>query len=171
MGIVDFFAGSYESLPTLSGSNPSAPELGDREYLLYFASPLAPEQGPTATVRQWPAGVPADLTRRAEQVLEALLAGPLPSEALVSVIPPGVGLRRVSFAHGTLRVDFDAALRDEFRGGAREERLLVESIVHTLAQFDEVTAVHLAIGGESSASIGGHIYLGDPFPVPKKGRP
>lgn len=182
-GIIDYFVQhtAIETAVAPSGDvNPIPPthvsltsDLNADEVLLFFPSLTEDDpNGTAAVVRQLPSDiVQRDVATVADATLRALLKGPPPEAALVRIIPPDVDIRNVSFERGILTVDFNRALRDSFQGGAREERLLLESIVRTLGQFDGVDQVQILIEGESNTSVGGHVLLAQPFPVRREGRP
>lgn len=178
MGIVDYFAlprpveAGVEDESSGPVSYPVARSLTlrDDEVLLYFVSPL--DEGPAATVHRLP--VPVDsmgLEQKIELTLTALLSGPPANESLDAVIPEDVRINSLRIDEGTLFIDFDTRLRDGFTGGAREERLIVDSLLLTLAHFTELDMVHISIAGDSAVSIGGHIFLGDPLPILRPDRP
>lgn len=176
MGIIDYFALPRPvDAPLLTGTEETQPVvenvmLRDDEVLLYFASLLS--EGPAATVHRLPVPLgQLQLNERIKMTLESLLAGPKGAQSLVAVIPSGVNLRSLRTENGTLFIDFDARLREGFTGGAREERLILDSLVLTLAQFPEIEQVRIMIDGDGEASIGGHIHLGAPLAVPRPVRP
>lgn len=73
------------------------------------------------------------------------------------------GLRRVSLADNILVVDFDAAL-GTLSAGSWGELVLLQSIVHTaLAAQPTADGVQVLLNGEAVASVGGHVYIGQPL--------
>lgn len=176
MGIIDYFALPRPvevSVP--QAADPVLPtvgdvELADDEVLLYFASPLT--EGLAATVYRLPRpSQQVQLIDRVRGTLGALLIGPDDASGLMPVIPQGVTLSDLRITDGTVFLDFDARMREAFTGGAREERLIVDSVLLTLAQFPELNHVRISIGGEEASSIGGHISLGGTLAIPRTNRP
>lgn len=152
---------------------PPTTDLDADEVLLFFPSSIdGANNGTVAAVRRLSSDImQSELAVVAHETLRALLMGPPQDSTLVRVIPEEVEIRGVSFERGTLTANFSHALRDRFRGGAREERLLLESIIRTLGQFDGVEQIQLLIEGERNTSVGGHVLLAQPFPVQREGRP
>lgn len=174
MGIVDYFS---QPRPVRAdppdASSPAWPVAatilpGRDEVLLYFVGSDGPS--PVATVRSVPGLQAMALEERLDRTLRELLAGPR-DQSLVSVVPDGVELGVVRFEDGTLHLDFNSRLRDAFTGGATEERLMIETLLLTVAQFSEVEWVRISIDGENTATIGGHVNLSDALPVPRDVHP
>lgn len=183
-GIVDYFA-----LPAASSSGgvdvpvgaglasvtviPRSSELAPNEVLLFFPGLVDGMRDDTvATVWQLPdTALQGGLAVKAEATLRSLLAGPPQGSTLARIIPVDIEVRSLSFADDVLTVDFSGDLRDRFQGGAREERLLLESVIRTLGQFDGVEWVQIFIEGDAQTSVGGHLLLNQPFRVRREGRP
>lgn len=182
-GILDYFVQltAIETAATSSANVNTIPitqidldsQLGADEVLLFFPSMIDGDQnGIAAAVRRLPFDIrQRDLVTVVHETLLALLTGPPPDSTLVRIIPPSVEIRNVAYEQGVLTVDFSQALRDGFHGGAREERLLLESIIRTLGQFDGIEQIQILIEGEGNTTVGGHILLAQPFPVRREGRP
>lgn len=91
-------------------------------------------------------------------VLDELLKGPK-DKSLVRVFPQNAKVKSVKVENGTATVDFNKALKSEFKGGSTGEELLVESLVNTLTDFSEVKRVKILIEGKSIESLSGHMDL------------
>lgn len=98
-----------------------------------------------------------------EAALNKLLATnrqPGPSQSL---IPVGTKLLKLEVRDGIAYADFSSELRDNFQGGSMNEALLLNAIVHTLTQFDDVKKVQILIDGQKTDSIGGHLEISQPI--------
>ena len=80
-----------------------------------------------------------------------------------TIIPKQAKLNKVTFADGTVTVDFDNGLVKHFIGGSTGEEMLVGSIVNTLTEFPEVKRVKIIIDGKSVETIAGHMDLASPI--------
>lgn len=172
MGIIDYFALPRPSeVPATSAAEtgqslPVPQPHAANEVLLYYVSPVSEEL--TAVIHRFSPSFPSmSLSDRIRMTLHAFLSGPPAGHELLSVIPPAVTVRMVSIDTDLLTVDFSSQIRDGFTGGFREERLIIDSLLYTLAQFDEIGRVRFLIDGDAGTSIGGHIRLGEPFDIPK----
>lgn len=97
----------------------------------------------------------------AAELVEKLLEGP-ETEDLSRVIPEETELLDTYVEEGTAYVNFSAGLR-EAQLGSEAEAVLVNTIVLTLTQLDEVDQVQLLIDGERVETILGHVYVYDPL--------
>ncbi len=97
----------------------------------------------------------------AAQLVEALLEGP-ESADLSRALPEDVSLRDVTVEEGIAYVDFSGEL-GEVSLGHEAEAVLVNSIVWTLTQLDEVDAVQILISGEVVETLAGHILIDEPL--------
>jgi hypothetical protein len=114
-------------------------------------------------------------TRRvATAALDALLAGPTPSEraaGLRSEIPTGTRLLGVAIAGGVARVD----LTPDFESAAssRSLQLRLAQVVYTATQFPTVKQVRFSVGGTPIAALGhavGRTAYRPLAPLPLAGR-
>lgn len=88
-------------------------------------------------------------------LLEALLAGPS-YESLSPVLPDGAELRGVTVEEGVCYVDFSQPFRDGLPQSAEDLRLLVYSVVNTMAgNLESVQAVQLLVEGQPLPALGG----------------
>ena len=62
----------------------------------------------------------------------------------------------------TVIVDFDKDIAKNFVGGSTGEEFLVNSIVNTLTEFNEVNQVRFLIDGKEIETIAGHMDLSEP---------
>ncbi|HOK53299.1 MAG TPA: GerMN domain-containing protein [Armatimonadota bacterium] len=85
---------------------------------------------------------------------------PGPSENL---IPAGTKLRSLKIRNKVAYADFSKEIIDNFPGGSMSESLLVNSIVFTLTQFEDVDKVQFLIDGKKVESIGGHLDASQPI--------
>ncbi len=95
--------------------------------------------------------------------MEALLEGPTALEAaagLATQIPAGTSLLDLAVQDGVATVDLSGAFDDG--GGSLSMQLRVAQVVHTLTQFDTITAVGFRIDGEPVQAVGGEGVLVDP---------
>jgi spore germination protein GerM len=120
----------------------------------------------SSSVDQWLEPIPGNVPPQEEPMVGALnLMAALPPDE--SPLPPGthavsVGLRD----DGVAWADFNKALVDNFPGGSLQESLTINSVLQTLAQFPGVRAVQFTVEGEIIESIGGHVDVSEPQPVP-----
>lgn len=92
------------------------------------------------------------------ETVEQLIAGPK-DEDLDRIIPPATKVKDISQENGTITVNFNKKIKDDFSGGSEMEELLVYSIVNTLTEFPGINDVQILINGEKVESIGGHINI------------
>lgn len=96
-----------------------------------------------------------------EEVMTELLKGPDKDE-LSRVIPEGTVLRGVTLEYGVAYVDFSEELL-QAEVGSEAEAVLVDSIVKTLTQLEEVDSVQILVEGEIVETIAGHISIDEPL--------
>lgn len=96
-----------------------------------------------------------------EEVITELLKGPETDE-LSRVIPEETVLRGVTLEHGVAYVDFSEELLQAEVGG-EAEAVLVDSIVKTLTQLEEVDTVQILVEGEIVETIAGHVSIDEPL--------
>lgn len=94
-------------------------------------------------------------------LVNCLLEGPETGN-LSRAIPEGTRLRDVYLEYGTAYVDFSRELT-EAHFGSEAEMVLVNSIVKTLTQLNEVEAVQILVEGEVIQSIAGHVMIDRPL--------
>ncbi len=96
-----------------------------------------------------------------EEVMTELLKGP-ETDDLSRVIPEGTVLRGITLEYGVAYVDFSEELLQAEVGG-EAEAILVDSIVKTLTQLEEVDSVQILVEGEIVETIAGHISIDKPL--------
>ena len=96
-----------------------------------------------------------------EEVMTELLKGPETDE-LSRVIPEGTVLRGVTLEYGVAYVDFSEEIL-QAEVGSEAEAVLVDSIVKTLTQLEEVDSVQILVEGEIVETIAGHISIDEPL--------
>ncbi len=96
-----------------------------------------------------------------EEVMSELLKGP-ETDDLSRVIPEGTVLRGITLEYGVAYVDFSEELLQAEVGG-EAEAVLVDSIVKTLTQLEEVDSVQILVEGEIVETISGHISINEPL--------
>lgn len=94
-----------------------------------------------------------------ELALEFLIAGPSANEALDRSLPKETQIRSIHVENMIATVDFTDSIIDFFNGGSLLESLLVEAIVRTLIQFENINQVQILINGQIAESIGGHVLI------------
>lgn len=96
-----------------------------------------------------------------EEVMTELLKGP-ETDDLSRVIPEGTVLRGVTLEYGVAYVDFSEEILQAEVGG-EAEAVLVDSIVKTLIQLEEVDSVQILVEGKIVETIAGHISIDEPL--------
>ncbi len=79
-----------------------------------------------------------------------------------TIIPKQTKVNGVTVKNGTAKVDFSADLQKYFVGGSTGEEMLVGSVVNTLTEFPEITAVEFYSDGKKIETIAGHSDLSVP---------
>lgn len=133
-----------------------------RPVTLYF--PAAFDDGlATEESEIFETAAPGDL---AKQIIADLISGPNHAYVL-RVIPQRTVLRQIFvLPDGTAWADFNEELRLGLGGGATRERLLVYSIVNSLAlNIREIRRVGLLIDGRQIETLSGHLDLRYPLPA------
>ena len=96
-----------------------------------------------------------------EEVMAELLKGP-ETDDLSRVIPEGTALRGITLEYGVAYADFSEELL-QTDVGSEAEAVLVDSIVKTLTQLEEVDSVQILVEGEIVETIAGHITINEPL--------
>lgn len=94
--------------------------------------------------------------------LEALVARDPAAPGLARLAPDGARVLDVGIDGNVLVADL-SGLRPPQGLGAVAEGLLVQSIVHTGAQFPGVRAVRILVDGEAIESVAGHVVIPGPL--------
>ncbi len=97
--------------------------------------------------------------RLATAALRALANGPT-SAAALPVIPERIRIRSVHVREGIAEIDL---ARAGLSGGSLEEQLFVASIVRTLTQLPDVSAVRFLVEGQPTETLMGHVSTAQPL--------
>jgi len=102
----------------------------------------------------------AELTNRAKQILQKVVAGPKSNKLLPSV-PKETKVQEVFIAgDGLAYVDFSDAIAANHPGGVQNELATIYSIVNSLAyNLPEIRHVKILIGGAEKETLAGHCLL------------
>ncbi|SDF11821.1 GerMN domain-containing protein [Sporomusa acidovorans] len=98
----------------------------------------------------------------ARTAIELLLAGTKNPE-LVSVVPEGAQLRKLSVKDHIAYADFNEKLIKKNGGGSTSEILLVGAIVNTLTEFPDIQQVQILVNGKKIETISGHMDTSEPL--------
>ncbi|NLX90446.1 MAG: hypothetical protein GXZ07_02460 [Firmicutes bacterium] len=97
----------------------------------------------------------------AEGLIQELLKGPREG-ALKRIIPEGTRLLGLRIEKGVAFVDFSQDITAA-NYGAETESVLVNSIVLTLTQLEEIEAVQIMVEGKIVDTLAGHVFTGKPL--------
>lgn len=101
-----------------------------------------------------------------EQVARAAINAMARLNVKDSPLPMGTEARSVTIgADGVATVDFNKAVKDNFKPGDENEALLINSILGVMAQFPGVKTVQFLVEGAKIDAFGGTMSLTDPLPV------
>ncbi|OWZ84884.1 GerMN domain-containing protein [Natranaerobius trueperi] len=95
------------------------------------------------------------------KALDLLFQGPESDEYGV-LITEETKLKDFWIEENIAHVDFSSEI-SQAAFGSEPELLLIQSVVYTLVQFEEVDKVQFLIEGDIVDSIAGHIYTGEPI--------
>ena len=82
----------------------------------------------------------------AELVVRELMAGPV-DPYLHRTIPAGVQLLSVEVNEGIAYVNFSRELQENLAGGSASEMMMIESLLYSLTELEEVNKVQILIAG------------------------
>ena len=82
---------------------------------------------------------------------------------LTTVFPSHAKVKSVTREGDTAIVDFDGSIVKGFVGGSTGEEFLVNSVVDTLTEFNEIKQVKFLIDGEEIETLSGHMDLSEPI--------
>lgn len=185
-GIVDYLVGAFQPLPdrpteedapvlqvdnfsTALNSGVNRPLMGETQFAVFH--PLVVGEGTdqerlAPMIREFPeALVDVDTEDRIAYVLQAFFDGLPPDSGLISAAPPGVKVLSARFEEGILSVDLSREVRTRFWGGGVSETLLLNSLLATVSQFQDVRFVRITVEGESGGVLAGHIDIDIPLPA------
>jgi spore germination protein GerM len=95
----------------------------------------------------------------AETAMEELIKGPEGEDAS-EVIPSKVELISVEVADNIAYVNFSST---NMGGGSLQEYYLIDSVIMTLTELEDINAVQFLVDGKKTESLMGHIYTMDPM--------
>lgn len=130
-------------------------EIEEEEYILYYMEVTATSFQLGEEKRKF------ESTPNPRELIDALLQGP-EDDMLDRVIPEETELLEVKMENGQAYVDFSAEIA-EASYGSEVEAVLVNSLVQTLTQLEEVDTVQILVEGEIVDSLGGHISISKPL--------
>lgn len=155
---VYYWAGRREKAPSPPTSGVKEVPEGSRTVTLFFAG----DDEPTLVTETRQVAIGKGFVEQAQQVLDALLAGPQRGGA--STIPEGTRLLDVFFDSEayTLYLDFSSELVAAHPGGSTAEYYTIAAIMKTVSEnFPEVQAVQILVEGLQVGTIAGHINAYD----------
>ena len=83
-------------------------------------------------------------------------------QGLINIFPKHTKIKSVTRKDDTAIVDFDKDIVKNFVGGSTGEEFLVNSVVDTLTEFDEINQVRFLIDGQEIETLSGHMDLSEP---------
>ena len=96
------------------------------------------------------------------ETVNLLLENPT-EEDLTKIFPKGAKINSVTLDKDTAIVDLDSSITKNFVGGSTGEEFLINSVVDTLTDFDEVKQVRFLIDGKEVETLAGHMDLSEPI--------
>jgi len=107
----------------------------------------------------------ASVPEQARAIVEAQLAPPAGTPALISAIPPDVTLRDVYLTErGDAFVDLSGEVVSKHPGGSLDEIFTVYSIVNALTvNLPAITRVQILVDGKEVDTLAGHVDLRHPL--------
>lgn len=123
---------------------------------LYFANDQADKL--VGEVRQVQATTDAVLAL----AIGELMRGPK-TAGLYPTIPKETRLLGIDLSDGLATVNFSKEFKEKHGGGSAGELMTVYSIIDTLTEFENVTAVKFLIEGEEIDTLAGHMDLTEPL--------
>ena len=96
------------------------------------------------------------------ETVNCLLDAPI-EEELTKIFPKGAKIKSITLKGDTAIVDLDSGITKNFVGGSTGEEFLINSVVDTLTEFDEVKQVQFLIDGKEVETLAGHMDLSAPI--------
>ncbi|MBQ6975378.1 MAG: GerMN domain-containing protein [Selenomonadaceae bacterium] len=84
-------------------------------------------------------------------------------EELTKIFPKDAKIKSITLKGDTAVVDLDSGITKNFVGGSTGEEFLINSVVDTLTEFDEVKQVQFLIDGQEVETLAGHMDLSAPI--------
>lgn len=94
--------------------------------------------------------------------LNCLLENPK-EEELTKIFPKGAKIIGVDVEKNTAVVNLDSGITKNFVGGSTGEEFLINSVVDTLTEFNEINQVAFLIDGQEVETLAGHMDLSVPI--------
>ncbi len=154
------------------GLNKGDPEPGDTvvppepqgekvELTLYFANDEYVQTGDDKLEKLLTEKRQVVLTNKtpAQAAMDELIKGPR-EEGMSGVIPPKVELISVEEADNIAYVNFSST---NMGGGSLQEYYLIDSVIMTLTELENINAVQFLVDGKKTESLMGHIYTMEPM--------
>lgn len=103
-----------------------------------------------------------DENEKYSAAIHELMQKPAEKE-LTTIFPKHAKIKSVTRDGETAVVDFDKDIAKGFVGGSTGEEFLINSIVDTLTEFNEVKQVKFLIDGKEIETLSGHMDLSEPL--------
>ena len=84
-------------------------------------------------------------------------------EEVIKIFPKDAKIKSITLKGDTAIVDLDSGITKNFVGGSTGEEFLINSVVDTLTEFDEVKQVQFLIDGKEVETLAGHMDLSTPI--------
>lgn len=94
--------------------------------------------------------------------INCLMDSPI-EEDLTKIFPKGAKIKSITLKGDIAVVDLDGGIMKNFVGGSTGEEFLINSVVDTLTEFDEVQRVQFLIDGQEVETLAGHMDLSEPL--------
>lgn len=94
--------------------------------------------------------------------VNCLMDSPI-EEDLTKIFPKGAKIKSITLKGDIAVVDLDGGITKNFVGGSTGEEFLINSVVDTLTEFDEVQRVQFLIDGQEVETLAGHMDLSEPL--------
>jgi germination protein M len=98
-----------------------------------------------------------------QSALEEFFKGPSPDSPLLSPLPPGTAVLSSGLTDGAVIINLSEEFASNYTGGSAVERLVIQCLVLTLTEFEQVKQVQLLVEGEKGDAFLGHIGTHEPF--------
>jgi len=101
------------------------------------------------------------------RAMKKLLNGPPENSGLISTVWPGTKINNFTIEDGVATIDFSNEVLG-YGGGTTAETMLLNSVVLTLTQFEEIEAVQILIDGKKVEFLPEGSDISAPIPAPRK---
>ncbi|MBR5913728.1 MAG: GerMN domain-containing protein [Selenomonadaceae bacterium] len=103
-----------------------------------------------------------DANQKYIEAVKCLLDSPT-EEELTKIFPKDAKIKSIKLDGNTAVIDLDSGITKNFVGGSTGEEFLINSVVDTLTEFDEVKQVRFLIDGKEVETLAGHMDLSEPI--------